>query len=286
MFSERQSLKTSHSLFEAAVHGALARAQTKPYGNFRGTKRQPAPQPADHQVAAESLPSEKAVDTNSMRGMVGRIIKSKAYSIFIIAAVPLSVVPGALELLVVNSGSPAVFAVNPSWVVDNAYFWQFVYWLDVSFIFLFLADVEMRVFSMGLSNYLMHCSSWLDLLVSLLDIAALIILTYMPAGLSVVGSLIPGLRGARFIRVIIRSVRFIRMGKSVKNLEDRIIRHKSQKRIHGVNKRFKDCVETESINRTCTNRHRISFFWIGDSVMVMLLCLSNGCCSVSRRGVQ
>ena len=247
------------SPFEIAVHGAIIRARSDEQEKVRGADLQSASWSADYQVTTEGLPAETAVDSHSLRGLVGEIVKSKPYTVVIITAVPFSVVAGVLEFLFDNpANSSEDLLVTPPWSIDNIHFWQFVYWFENSLVILFLFDVVLRAFWMGVSNYLMDCICWLDMIVSFLDVVGLFFVIYLPSAYSVVGTFTHGLRAARFLRVPMRSIRFARLVKSAQALE-----HKpTQSKVEKVDKqildaRYKDSIETESINRTYarTNTH-------------------------------
>ena len=167
----------------------------------------------------------------------------------IIAAVPFSLFLGAIDVAFAN---PAVGVTKTGWRIDNAAFWQFVYWFDVTFVLLFLLDVMLRAFWMGMANYLMDCICWLDLAVSILDIVGLLVVSLPKeyAELAAITDFTPGLRFARFFRVVIRSIRFGRAVASAQNLKHKDRIHNTVKLMQKRDERYKDSVKTESINRT------------------------------------
>ena len=92
-------------------------------------------------------------------------------------------------------------------------------------------------------------------MVSFVDVVGFFVI-YLPSAYSVVGTFTHGLRAARFLRVPMRSIRFARLVKSAQTLK----RKPTQSKVEKVGKqiidaRYKDSVETESINRTYARTH-------------------------------
>ena len=243
------------SRFDAAVHSALSRAHSD--RTSKGVDLPGARMSATSRVAAVELPSQRAVDSNSVRAFAHKIIMSKAYTIFIILAVPFSVAAGVIGLFFTNP----LDASDSTGLTDlddrERTFWRFLYFFDLAFIALFLLDVLFRAFAMGMSNYLMDCICWLDMLVSVLDIVGVYAVMHLPAGYSAAAALTPTLRGARILRVTIRSVRIGRLVKEAANLKNKEFVHKVKSfgEVSEVTRRYKDCVETQSINRKHETQH-------------------------------
>ena len=199
-------------------------------------------------VAVELEETADALPANSARWFVSRIIQSKIYTAAIITAVPVSVFAGVIEILFINPKDPPTFEVNPEWVIENNDIWKFLFWFDVGFILLFLCDVVLRAFSMGVQNYCTDFICTMDVTVSFLDVLGLYLVIYLEDTYGATG-FISGLRVGRLFRVFIRSFRCGRLVVAYQHLRKKdIVTELVAEQKYGA--RYHDSIETHSINRT------------------------------------
>ena len=203
-------------------------------------------------IVAVKLSAETAetVSPNSARGVVTRIVKSKVYNMSIISAVPFSVLAGVIGVCFTNPND-TVSLINPDWIIHEILVWKFLFWFDLFFICLFILDVVLRAFAMSLQYYLMDCICTLDLLVSILDVAGLILMVYSTGDLTTASGFISILRFARIFRVVVRSLRCGRLYQSYQYMQQQVLPAEVIV-VEGIKTRFQDSVETESVNCTCT----------------------------------
>ena len=199
-------------------------------------------------VAVELEETADALPANSARWFVSRIIQSKTYTAAIITAVPVSVLAGVIEILFINPKDPPAFEVNPEWVIENNDIWKFLFWFDFGFILLFIFDVVLRAFSMGVRDYFMDFICTMDVTVSFLDVLGLYLVIYLEDTYGATG-FISGLRVGRLFRVFIRAFRCGRFVTGYQHLRQKdVMTGPVAEQKYGA--RYYDSIETHSINRT------------------------------------
>lgn len=238
--------------FGSDIADMLERAQEDSLKQAHSPDLQASSQFADSaredQIIAVKLSAEKTVvSPNSARGLVTRIVKSKVYTVTILTAVPFSVVAGVIGVLFTNPRD-TVSLVNPEWVIEDISVWKFLFYFDFFFVAVFIVDVLLRSFAMSWQYYLMDFICTLDLLVSILDIAGLLLTIYASGDLSAATGFISALRISRIFRVILRSFRCGRLYQSIQYMqeEDDPVEVITTEK---VDLRYEDSVVTESINR-------------------------------------
>ena len=203
----------------------------------------------DQIIAVESSAETKTVSRNSARGFVTQIVKSKVYNVTILTAVPFSIVATVIDVLFTNPNDSESL-VNPEWVIEQTGVWQFLFYFDVFFILVFLMDVGLRSFAMTWQYYLMDFICTLDLLVSILDVAGLLLEIYASDDVGAAAGFISVLRIARVFRVIVRSFRCGRLYQGYQYLQEEDLVEAVTTEKNDL-LRYQDSVVTESINRTC-----------------------------------